>query len=461
MEYKKKRNSTETVLMIIIAVLLFLILVAAVLLFVRPIIRNKSESLLIDRQLSVGKRYLSDMDYDNAVAAFSDVIRIDDKNIDAHVGLGDAYTGMGNWEEAVDSYERAIVNVIEKVVVQEESVETYDRAEVMTLADLDDSGHEYMRDKEVEAIAVIVEGSDENQSTESVAVSELIGDHPSAAQVVQIIEKRNGAIEEVIKEREEKGEDISEFQEYIDWTDSVEQGENISNPQDEDTAAEESETDTTVEASQEETAARDVDYESFYAGPLADYRELKGYADSISDGRIIAEDKKLNLLFVERSDNETGYYKFIDINGDGFDELLIASSYGDSIIINDIYTNDEGSPEHALKNMREDDDYWYDWLGDRYRLSIDLENHELIEFGSYSAFSSYVSFSEYGADMIYPQPPEGRYVYDTTLNPVYSFKIRGVGSSEISPSEFEEAKARCDATLNDPEIFDVSGWNTF
>ena len=52
-------------------------------------------------QLRLGNRYLDDLDYERAIAAFEQVIEIDPKNVDAYMGLAEAYIGLGDYEKAI------------------------------------------------------------------------------------------------------------------------------------------------------------------------------------------------------------------------------------------------------------------------------------------------------------------------------------------------------------------------
>ena len=110
----------------------------------------------MEKNLALGNRYLSEMEFEKAVTSFSKVVRIDDKNTEAHIGLGDAYSGLGRWVEAADSYDNAVQTVVERVFVghpeRKETAETVIRDEVMKKAGLDDSGHEYMKGEELAAI---------------------------------------------------------------------------------------------------------------------------------------------------------------------------------------------------------------------------------------------------------------------------------------------------------------------
>lgn len=54
-------------------------------------------------QLDLGNRYLEDMDYEQAVVAFTKAIQIDPMSVEAHLGLVEAYIRSGEFEEALEA----------------------------------------------------------------------------------------------------------------------------------------------------------------------------------------------------------------------------------------------------------------------------------------------------------------------------------------------------------------------
>lgn len=89
----------------IAAVMLALLLV---LLWMRLRSGSASSPNKIEEKLRLGQKYLSELDYDRAVAEFTDVIKIDDKTVEAYVGLGEAYSGKRDWTLAVGNYDKAV-----------------------------------------------------------------------------------------------------------------------------------------------------------------------------------------------------------------------------------------------------------------------------------------------------------------------------------------------------------------
>lgn len=59
-------------------------------------------------QMNTGNRYLDDMEYEEAIAAFEAAITIDPSEEKAYIGLADAYVGLGDYEAAVRALQEGI-----------------------------------------------------------------------------------------------------------------------------------------------------------------------------------------------------------------------------------------------------------------------------------------------------------------------------------------------------------------
>ena len=108
---QKKGNTRPVVIAVAAVLVVWILVIAAVLLFLAPRIMGVSRNFVIDRRLELGRRYLSEMEYEKAVTMYSGVVRIDDRNTEAYVGLGDAYTGLLEWTPAVQNYDEAVITV--------------------------------------------------------------------------------------------------------------------------------------------------------------------------------------------------------------------------------------------------------------------------------------------------------------------------------------------------------------
>ncbi len=60
-----------------------------------------------EEQCFLGERYLEELDYEAAIAAFEEAIRINPKREDAYLGMAEAYAGLGEYEEAEEILKEA------------------------------------------------------------------------------------------------------------------------------------------------------------------------------------------------------------------------------------------------------------------------------------------------------------------------------------------------------------------
>lgn len=60
------------------------------------------------QQLSLGNKYLDDLDYEEAIAAFEAAIEIEPKMEKAYIGLAEAYIGLGDYDSAIRVLEEGI-----------------------------------------------------------------------------------------------------------------------------------------------------------------------------------------------------------------------------------------------------------------------------------------------------------------------------------------------------------------
>lgn len=61
-----------------------------------------SETVSITEMLTDAQKYLTDMDYEQAIIEFNKILEIDPKNVDAYIGLADVYLRLGDVEKAVE-----------------------------------------------------------------------------------------------------------------------------------------------------------------------------------------------------------------------------------------------------------------------------------------------------------------------------------------------------------------------
>ena len=87
--------------------LLILIVLATIITTVTVTSRSKTRQA--SKQLSLGERYLSELEYEKAIIAFNKVIQIEPSNMQAYLGLAEAYEELGQKDRAVRTLEKAII----------------------------------------------------------------------------------------------------------------------------------------------------------------------------------------------------------------------------------------------------------------------------------------------------------------------------------------------------------------
>ncbi len=87
----------KKILLFIISILVILLAVVNVFLYIYV----TSPMQKVGKQLDLGQQYLLNLEYEEAVAAFEIAIEIEPKNVDAYMGMAEAYIGMGEPEKAI------------------------------------------------------------------------------------------------------------------------------------------------------------------------------------------------------------------------------------------------------------------------------------------------------------------------------------------------------------------------
>lgn len=73
-----------------------------------------SVSVGITDMLQLADRYLTEMNYEQAIIEFQKILEIDPKNVDAYIGLADVYISMGETEKAIETLNQAKNNIENK-----------------------------------------------------------------------------------------------------------------------------------------------------------------------------------------------------------------------------------------------------------------------------------------------------------------------------------------------------------
>ena len=97
MEIKSKSSHFKKRLILILS-----IVVVACTIIVCVFIATGSDQRRLDSLLDTGNKYLSELDYEQAIVAYEAAIAIDSKCEEAYIGLADAYVAMGEFEKALE-----------------------------------------------------------------------------------------------------------------------------------------------------------------------------------------------------------------------------------------------------------------------------------------------------------------------------------------------------------------------
>lgn len=99
---KKKKKG------IVIAVSTAVVLLILGTLIVSLTVFGGADRIRVERLCSLGDRYLSELEYEEAIVAYEAAIEIEPKTEKAYIGLADAYIGLDDYESALKALERGI-----------------------------------------------------------------------------------------------------------------------------------------------------------------------------------------------------------------------------------------------------------------------------------------------------------------------------------------------------------------
>ena len=98
------KNKINKKLLFSVAALLAIALVAVLIVFVP----KAANARRLEEQLSLGNKYLSELKYEQAVAAYLAAIEIDPKNVEAQIKLADIYLAKEEPEAALQALQAAL-----------------------------------------------------------------------------------------------------------------------------------------------------------------------------------------------------------------------------------------------------------------------------------------------------------------------------------------------------------------
>ena len=127
-------------------------LIAAVLLAVFLFTACASGASRVSEKIELGQKYLTELNYTEAVVAFTEVIKINPSNIEAYVGRAEAYKGLKQYEEAKTDYTTVIEKAEDMPYTQAQAyagrAEVYDLTDDATAAESDYSAAIGLLEKE-------------------------------------------------------------------------------------------------------------------------------------------------------------------------------------------------------------------------------------------------------------------------------------------------------------------------
>ncbi len=93
---------------------------------------------LASTYLNLGEKYLTDLDYENAIVYFNKLIEVEPKNVQAYLGAAEAYLGMGDIDSAMDVLEQGIAVVDDPTELEAKLAEILGENEVEDEATTDE-----------------------------------------------------------------------------------------------------------------------------------------------------------------------------------------------------------------------------------------------------------------------------------------------------------------------------------
>lgn len=150
-ENRKKKAVIVGAAVIVICIVVFALLAG-----------GNSSAKRITELLDFGNKYLTEQDYEEAVAAFQEVIEIDSKCEEAYHGMADVYVAMDDYESAINILQQGIEQTgsEELTAYLEEIKETYARIQEEVAArerEVAEAAAEAERKEEVGIIAKVLE----------------------------------------------------------------------------------------------------------------------------------------------------------------------------------------------------------------------------------------------------------------------------------------------------------------
>lgn len=218
---KQKKKSHKLLIILLILCALILAAIIGVLLY------TGTDSYKVNRQLSLGDRYLEEKDYERAVAAYEKAVEIDPKSVDGQVGLATAYTeyAQDQAEKAQEARSTADADLYVDYMTTAREEVTYATETFVKIEELVQEQESGLEEEKIQEILDVLE----DLRRENAQTQEELGDMPDT---IDQDSAEEGSTEETVEaaEEEDKGpvyqaylelleereDDILQYEERID-----------------------------------------------------------------------------------------------------------------------------------------------------------------------------------------------------------------------------------------------------
>jgi len=113
---KKKNNK---LLVIVSSIIVSLIMIVTIVFFVSINVRSSNQEKALLEQLDLGNKYLSEMDYEQAIVAYEAAVEIDPMSVEAYLGLASVYEAQGEYEKAISILQEGFDRTGNKILLEE------------------------------------------------------------------------------------------------------------------------------------------------------------------------------------------------------------------------------------------------------------------------------------------------------------------------------------------------------
>ena len=111
--------------MIILATIIILLLASII---TGAVVSSLVNSQKLQQKLEIGEKYLSEMKYEEAILIFKEVIEIEPRNVQAYLGISEAYMALDEPQEAINWLETGISRIEERREIINKCEELYIKA---------------------------------------------------------------------------------------------------------------------------------------------------------------------------------------------------------------------------------------------------------------------------------------------------------------------------------------------